>query len=175
MSESNFKTPDFKKIAEEVLKDLPKNAGEKARTFFLSSFTKEGFTDTSFIPWPKRKDDLSHKILSQSYQLKDSIKITKMDMQSVEITAGEGLKYAAIHNDGGTIVVTVTEKMRKYFWYMYKKTEDEKWKFMALTKNEKLSIKIPQRQFIGESYELSNRLDQMFIKSLMEAEKKIKF
>lgn len=160
---TDLPTPDFRKIAEEVMKDLPKKAGEKALQFFLASFIKQGFTDTSFIPWVKRKDDLTHKLLNQSYALKASGKIDKADLTEVNISFGEGLNYAAIHNEGGTITVKVSAKMKRYFWYMYKKTEDEKWKWMALTKNETLTIKIPKRQYIGESETLMNNLDKMFI------------
>ena len=160
---TDLPTPDFRKIAEEVMKDLPKKAGEKALQFFLASFIKQGFTDTSFIPWVKRKDDLTHKLLNQSYALKASGKIDKADLTEVIISFGEGLNYAAIHNEGGTITVKVSAKMKRYFWYMYKKTEDEKWKWMALTKNETLTIKIPKRQYIGESETLMNNLDKMFI------------
>ena len=160
---TDLPTPDFRKIAEEVMKDLPKKAGEKALQFFLASFIKQGFTDTSFIPWVKRKDDLTHKLLNQSYALKASGKIDKADLTEVNISFGEGLNYAAIHNEGGTITVKVSAKMKRFFWYMYKKTEDEKWKWMALTKNETLTIKIPKRQYIGESETLMNELDKMFI------------
>jgi phage gpG-like protein len=160
---TDLPTPDFRKIAEEVMKDLPKKAGEKALQFFLASFIKQGFTDTSFIPWVKRKDDLSHKLLNQSYALKASGKIDKADLTEVIISFGEGLNYAAIHNEGGTITVKVSAKMKRFFWYMYKKTEDEKWKWMALTKNETLTIKIPKRQYIGGSETLMNNLDKMFI------------
>lgn len=173
MADNNFETPDFRKMEETALKDLPKEVGETARNFFMASFIKEGFSDTSFIPWPKRKDDLSHKLLSQSYALKDSIKVTKVELETVEITAGEGLKYAAIHNNGGTIKVKVTDKMRKYFWAMYKKTENSRWKYMALTKNDILEIKIPQRQFIGDSAELDNKIKQLFINRLKEAQKRL--
>ncbi len=160
---TDLPTPDFRKIAEEVMKDLPKKAGEKALQFFLASFIKQGYTDTSFIPWVKRKDDLTHKLLNQSYALKASGKIDKADLTEVNISFGEGLNYAAIHNEGGTITVKVSAKMKRFFWYMYKKTEDEKWKWMALTKNETLTIKIPKRQYIGESETLMNELDKMFI------------
>ena len=160
---TDLPTPDFRKIAEEVMKDLPKKAGEKALQFFLASFIKQGFTDTSFIPWVKRKDDLTHKLLNQSYALKASGKIDKADLTEVNISFGEGLNYAAIHNEGGTITVKVSAKMKRFFWYMYKKTEDEKWKWMALTKNETLTIKIPKRQYIGGSETLMNNLDKMFI------------
>ena len=155
--------PDFKKLAENILKDLPQKAAEQARNFFLASFIKQGWTDTSFIPWVKRKDDLTHKLLNQSYALKASGKIDKADLTEVNISFGEGLNYAAIHNEGGTITVKVSAKMKRFFWYMYKKTEDEKWKWMALTKNETLTIKIPKRQYIGESETLMNNLDKMFI------------
>ena len=170
-----FPVPNFRKIAEEALKDLPKEAGEEARAFFMQSFIKEGFTDNSFIAWPKRKDLLSHKLLQLSLALKGSIKVTKANFKEVEITAGEGLKYGAIHNEGGTITVKVTEKMRKYFWYMYKKTGDDKYKGMALTKKEVFTIKIPKRQFMGESETLNKKLEALFIKRLTEAHARLKF
>lgn len=171
---TDLPTPDFRKIAEEVMKDLPKKAGEKALQFFLASFIKQGFTDTSFIPWVKRKDDLTHKLLNQSYALKASGKIDKADLTEVNISFGEGLNYAAIHNEGGTITVKVSAKMKRFFWYMYKKTEDEKWKWMALTKNETLTIKIPKRQYIGESETLMNELDKMFIDRIKQYFKTLK-
>lgn len=166
--------PDFRKLAENVMKDLPKNVSEKARAFFISAFIKQGFTDTSFIPWVKRKDDFSHKLLQQSLALKNSINITKADFESVEITAGEGINYGAIHNEGGTITVKVTPKMKKFFWAMYKKTEVEKWKWLALTKKENFIIKIPKRQFIGKSETLMTNLDNMFINEIYNYFKNLK-
>lgn len=166
--------PDFKKIAENAMKDLPKKASEQARNFFMASFIKEGFTDTSFIPWVKRKDDLTHKLLSQSYALKNSVKITKANFENIEITAGEGLNYAAMHNEGGKITVRVTPKMRKFFWAMFYKTGVEKWKFLAMTKKTKFIIKIPKRQFIGNSQTLMNNLDQMFINQIYNYFKNLK-
>lgn len=172
--DAEFPVPDFRKLAENVLKDLPKNTSEKARAFFLGSFIKQGFTDTSFIPWVKRKDDLSHKLLQQSLALKNSINITQADFKAVEITAGEGINYGAIHNEGGTIKVKVTPKMKKFFWAMYKKTEVEKWKFLALTKKEEFVIKIPKRQFIGNSETLMTSLDNMFINEIYNYFKNLK-
>lgn len=166
--------PDFRKLAEEVMKNLPKNASEKARAFFIGSFIKQGFTDTSFIPWVKRKDDFTHKLLQQSLALKNSINITQADFKNIEITAGEGINYGAIHNEGGTITVKVTPKMKKFFWAMYKKTEVEKWKFLALTKKENFIIKIPKRQFIGTSDTLMNELDNMFINQIYNYFKNLK-
>lgn len=166
--------PDFRKLAEEVMKDLPKTVSEKARAHFISSFIKQGFTDTSFIPWVKRKDDLTHKLLQQSLALKNSINITKADFKEIEITAGQGINYGAIHNEGGTITVKVTPKMRKFFWAMWYKTEVEKWKFLAMTKKESFVMKIPKRQFIGHSETLMNNLDNIFINEIYNYFKNLK-
>lgn len=175
MAETN-KIPDFEAMAREMLKDAPKDIAERARAFFQSSFIRQGFTDASFIPWVKRADpDLSNKILSSSLALRSSIKITEATLNRIEITAGEGLPYAAIHNNGGDITVTVTEKMRKFFWAMYMKTNNEKWKWMALTQKEQMRIHIPKRQFIGESMTLNKNIDKWMIKHILNAEKNLKF
>lgn len=166
--------PDFRKMAKQALQDLPEKVGEKARAHFLMSFIKEGFTDASFIAWPKRKDQLDHKILSQSLALRNSIDVTRSDLKQVEVSAGQGLPYASIHNEGGTINVQVTQKMRKYFWYMYKKTKVTRWKWMALTKKERFIIHIPKRQYIGESYVLDQKIDKIFVDRIIEAQRKIK-
>lgn len=167
--------PDFRKVAEEVLKDAPKEVAERARAFFMSSFIKEGFTDASFIPWPKRKDSESHKILSLSLALRNTIKIERADLNRIEISAGKGIAYAAIHNNGGTVTVPVTEKMRKYFWYMYKKTGDAYWKNAALTKKKHFVIRIPKRQFIGNSYQLMKQVDAWMLNNIKKAEKQLNF
>lgn len=175
MAQTN-QVPDFEAMAREMLKDAPRDIAERARAFFLSSFIKEGFTDISFIPWVKRMDpETPHKILSASLALRDSVKIQEARFERIEIRAGEGIPYAAIHNNGGTIVVTVTERMRKFFWAMYMKTENDKWKWMALTKNTQLNIQIPKRQFIGESETLNNNVGKWITKHILNAEKNLKF
>ena len=55
--------------------------------------------------------------------------------------------YASIHNEGGKI--TVTARMKRFFWYKYKQTKDEMWKRLALMKVGK-TMTIPQRQFVGD-------------------------
>lgn len=151
--------PDFNAMATSLINALPPNVSEMAKGFFKGSFIKEGFTDYAFIAWPKRKDTDTHKVLTRSQALRDSVVVKSATPQRIEIAAGEGLPYAAIHNTGGTITVRVTDKARKFFWYMYKQSKNEKWKWMALTKKESFTLKIPQRQYIGESQELLKRID----------------
>mgnify|MGYP000797186477 CR=1 FL=1 len=98
------------------------------------------------------------------------------------------LVYAPVNNWGGEVHPTVTPQMRRFAWAKYyqasgkakkaatgkrkgkkkgsaannepqENQEALKWKRLALTKKKKLRIKIPQRQFIGESRELSEKID----------------
>ncbi|WP_276726582.1 phage virion morphogenesis protein [Capnocytophaga granulosa] len=172
---ANFQTPNFESMAREIFKSISPKVSQKARAFFLQSFIKQGFTDTSFIPWVKRVDALPHKLLSQSLTLKNSLRIAEQSSERVVISAGEKLSYAAIHNEGGTITVKVTEKMRKYFWAMYYKTQNSRYKWMALTEKETLTIHIPKRQFIGESYTLDRQLEKLIIEEILQAEKHLTF
>ena len=96
---ANFQTPNFKAMARDIFKTISPKIAQKARAFFLQSFIKQGFTDTSFIPWVKRVDALPRKILSQSLALKNSIRIAKQSPESVVISVVDRLNYAAIHNE----------------------------------------------------------------------------
>lgn len=57
--------------------------------------------------------------------------------------------YAALHNEGGVVTVPVTERMRRYFFYMYKKTKEDRYRAMALSRKQSYRIRIPKRQFVG--------------------------
>jgi hypothetical protein len=94
-----FQTPNFKAMARDIFKTISLKIAQKARAFFLQSFIKQGFTDTSFIPWVKRVDALPHKILSQSLTLKNSILIAEQSPERVVISAGDRRNYTAIHNE----------------------------------------------------------------------------
>jgi len=122
-------------------------------------------------------------LLSKRNHLFSSIKYVPSDYR---VVVSNTLLYAPIHNWGGTVNPTVTPKMRKFAWYMYNKAQGNRrskatpakgtkkkrktpkpesqeakfWKGMALTKKKRLNIKIPQRQFLGESEELNKKIKQ---------------
>lgn len=102
------------------------------------------------------------------------------------VTIANDLLYAPIHNWGGSTHPSVTNKMRRFAWAMFYKetgikraksgktkkkrmaaaTENSRasrWKALALTKKTKLNTRIPQRQFIGDSRELSDKVQQKII------------
>lgn len=168
------KTPDFGKMADELINSVASEVADYAQMFFKSSFDNQGFTDVSFIPWILRMDPSQiHLLLMKSSALKDSISITEKTQNLVEITAGEGIPYADIHNSGGAIQVRVTEKMRKFYWRMFYISGDIKWKRMALTNKDSFIIDIPQRQFIGDSAKLLEDIDRIIINRIQNIEKKI--
>lgn len=165
--------PDFEALTKDLFNQIAQHVAGQAISHFKGSFRKQGFTDSSFIPWPQRRDDAGHKLLRLSNTLMDSITPASVTSERVVISAGEGVPYAAIHNNGGVIRVQVTKKMRKYFWYLYKQTGQEHWKYMALTKKQALTIKIPQRQYIGNSETLNKNIDEAIVTTIDNNYKKI--
>lgn len=65
-----------------------------------------------------------------------------------EVSAGEGLPYARIQQEGGFVNIPITAKSRKFFWVMFFNTGDEKWKWMALTKRSVYIMHIPPRPYM---------------------------
>lgn len=118
---------------------------------FDKNFSRGGFFSK---PWPKRRDG-SATHLNNTGKLRRSI-TARISRHCVIFTSSE--PYAAIHNYGGTI--TVTEKMKKFFWAKYKQTKQERYKHLALMKTG-TKIKMPQRQFIGNSPEVKKAVEDI--------------
>lgn len=166
------KIPDFELMAKELFKDMPDLVAIHALNFFKESFYKQGFTDNSFEKWQDRKVADSRAILTQTTNLRESMRIIQSDSTKIEI--GTSLPYAQIHNDGGVISIQVTPKSRRYFWFMFKATKKPMWRAMALTKKDRLSIKMPKRQFIGDSQALNGQIDSMIANQIIRALKTAK-
>lgn len=145
--------PDFRKMAETLLRDAGRYAAVEGKNFFKDSFQKEGFTNEAFEPWQKGGKKSGATLMGRGI-LRDSI---EYNIESISrIVFGTDEPYAEIHNNGG--IIPITKKARKYFWFMFKETGDTKWKAMALTK--KQAFIMPKRQFIGESATLMRDLDK---------------
>lgn len=131
-----------------TLKDIGTEIGEE----FDRNFEREAFFNEH---WARRKynNDESRGLLIRTGALRRSIK-TETTGHSVVFSSD--LPYAAIHNEGGTI--TVTRKMKRYFWYLYRQLTDNYrrnpteealfCKRMAL-KRARSRIVMPRRRFIG--------------------------
>lgn len=166
---------------------LPVKIGRMAKDHFQENFRKGGFVNNGLQQWPKTKRQLSGTssaaaqygpLLSGRNHLFSSMKYTPSDYR---VKVANEVPYAAIHNEGGTVNPTVTPEMRRFAWAMFYKAsgkkkgkrgsmisnpDAERWKALALTKKSKLTVKIPKRQFLGESAELRKSINDKIEKEL---------
>ena len=148
-----------------VANTAPTIVGKNAVDYFKENFRKGAFDGKKWKA-PLRLDEngqfASQKygpLLSATDELMNSI--TYQALPGKVIISTDKV-YARIHNEGGTITVPVTEKMRKFAWAKHYETKqkESKWKWMALTQKESLKINMPRRQFIGVTPELTDILEK---------------
>ena len=167
-----------------IRRQLPIKIGRMAKDHYQDNFRKGGFVNRGLQKWPTTRRQQSGStsaaasygpLLSGHNHLFGSIKYVPGDYR---VTVSNDLPYADIHNQGGTVSPTVTPKMRRFAWYMYYKVsgrnskgqkgkkksqtqaQAEFWRNLALTRKQKLAVKIPKRQFIGESAELTQHIKE---------------
>ena len=143
-------------IKRKILNDLRVELSDE----FDRNFQRKAFFDQ---PWPPRKMNGKGSLLMVTGKLRRSIR-SRVSSDSVVWETSE--KYAAIHNYGGNI--TVTAKMKKFFWYKYNATHDDAWKWMALMKVGS-RIAIPQRQFLGDHPVVRKRAEAVIQRNLRQA------
>ena len=167
-------------------RELPKRIGVVSKNFFENNFRLQGFLSSGLQPWvPAKRLSSGDKsaaannptLCSERNHLMHSIYYTPGD---AAVTVINSLPYSAIHNNGGVIHPhpSVTPKMRKMAWARFfaagggkgKEAPPEagKWKALALTKKTKLdqTVIMPKRQFMGDSPELRQEIDQTIEKGL---------
>ena len=186
----NFMERERKALEKLMRREMPVIAGRMAQEHFQNNFRQGGFVNGGLHPWPKAKRLSSGRtdaagnygtLLSGRNHLFKSIKYIPTDYR---VKISNDVVYAPIHNWGGTVAVTVIDRMRRFAWAKYRETSGETkkntgkksrgkatskrapnpqaqmWKGLALTPKKKLNIRIPQRQFIGESEELNEKIEK---------------
>lgn len=155
----SFKAPDFAGIADELIEDMIIYASVTGLNHIRASFDNGGFTDKGFTPWIKRKDgDTSRALMVNTGNMRDSNQIAERSAQQIVFV--NHATYASIHQYGGSISIRVSAKARKFFWYMFKVTKNKRWKYMALTKKDRIVVTIPARPFMGESQVLTDDINE---------------
>jgi hypothetical protein len=134
----------------------------EAENQWAQNFRQGGFIDTAFTPWKPRKADTTdgwesrttdpnytpnHALLVKTSTLKGHALKGRVIDHSVEFSFP--LPYEKIHNEGGIITGTCTVKG-------YTRKNGVAVKEHTRT----LNITIPKRQFIGESHQLNQRIQQ---------------
>ena len=137
--------------------------------FSVERFQQQNWKDTTIEPWKARKnygDNSTRKTLMKSGALWRSIHLASIGSNYFVISSN--MKYSKIHNDGGTINVPVTDKMRKFAWAKYYGTKNPFYKNLATTQKQSLSITMPRRRFLGESNYLVQILKKRILTQLLK-------
>ena len=168
-----------REIRDAIHRRLPVKIGRMATDHFQDNFRRGGYVDGGLHPWPvTRRQQSGGKAANSQYgplmsarkNLYGSIRYVPGDAQ---VVVGTSVPYAAVHNQGATITThpRVTPKMRKFAWRQFFAAGGKNapadsgagfWKGLALTKKDKLTVtaKVPQRKFLGQSQELSEKVSQ---------------
>ena len=160
---------DLDKFLQNVIQDVKVDlVDEFDRNFERKAFFDEKWQQTKF-------HNRIGSLMIRRGNLRNSI---NADIQGNKIIFSSSLPYASIHNEGGEL--TVTTKMKKYFWAKHieaKNTkniiEAEQFKAMAL-KPIGSKIIIPKRQFIGNHPKVKEVVERAVNANLEELNKAIK-
>ncbi len=175
------KVPNFDLIAKKITYAAPIIGRVESIKFFKDSFIKGGFTDTSFTQWESSYNIFKRggKTMYGTGNLMQSTRVTEENRDRVIVENQQS--YAAYHNDGA--IITVTLKMKNWWWWQYskfagavQKRKDKKviqtkinlkrnakaefCKRMALLKVG-TKLKIPKRQFMGDSKQLNTNMQEV--------------
>ena len=153
--------PNFQEIAEEIQSRLRRYAKVYCLSFFVDTFQKQGFTDTSFQPWEARKDPDRRPggaILVQTAFLRNSLQVLSEDENTIHF--GTHTPYASVHNNGERL--RTIQNVRGYHRTRKGKREQVKPHFR------KQDSQYPKRQFIGHSSYMMGQLNQWLIEDIQQ-------
>jgi phage gpG-like protein len=137
--------------------------GVRAVELFRENFDKESFFGEK---WEKRKvaknGALNTKILQKSGDLSRSMEVTQ---SGGTVTITSDLPYSKIHNEGGTIKQTATAKQAGWMRANLKTADGKKYK---VKEGSKITIPIPQRQFMGDHPKLRAELKKTIEEQIIQ-------
>ena len=177
----------IKKHQQQIIKEIGNMVtimGVEAKNHYVKSFRDSGFTDGSFKRWKPRKGEVSgfgvskkskggRAILVKSGDLRRSVRV--ISKSQFTVTLGSDLLYAQIHNDGGIVYRRASKKTAirtikirgGYSQLGDEKRRRKKMQILGVRHNvSSYSFKMPKRQFIGASRQLSVRLYNRFDKRI---------
>ncbi|MDR2806246.1 MAG: phage virion morphogenesis protein [Dysgonamonadaceae bacterium] len=148
-------------------KNLPTEIAAIAVNFSKDRFVEQAWEDETKEPWKPRKRPRRGKtgkitknqtLLVKTGRLKRSIR--KISATENKIIIGTDVAYAQIHNEGGTITGTASVKAHQVKEHARnRKGRKEKVKAHTVKAHtKKMNTRIPQRQFMGNSKALQNKI-----------------
>lgn len=146
-------------LNQKVKQVVPKVVAETATEYYKERFRTKEWDGK---PWIQTKRFVKRgSLMVRTSSLVNSIRPSLVTHTKVRISAGNSkVPYAQVHNEGGIVRPQVTRKMRKWAWAKHYETKDPMYKAIALTRKNRLNIKIPRRQFMGHSQRLNAKIQQ---------------
>ena len=144
---------DVKKVVARILKDIQVEMSDE----FDKNFERQAFFSEK---WQRRKSpirDEGRAILTDTGALRKSIGSRTTENS---ITFFTSLPYAAIHNDGGEIVVT--GRMKRFFWHKYYEATG------SFGRRKDGKLRKPRRRFLGTSPEVEKAVREIVEENLTE-------
>lgn len=186
---------NFKEVEAKVRRTLENSiveVGNTAKNFFVENFRKQGFDDKTVEKWQKRKKverkgrgskksaaelgtvrsvKSGRAILVKTGDLRRSI-IRIPNRSALNVKIQTDLPYAKIHNEGG--IINKSEQTGKILSFNKKgrfakqKTEKQRARtsYQQKVTISAHTIKMPKRQFIGDSYNLNEKVKAVLVKRL---------
>ena len=154
-----------------ILHRSPREIGAIAVKHFKGNFRRQGFDGTK---WAARKKEArkssGRAILIRSARLRNSIRVVRADLRGIVI--GTDVPYARIHNEGGTINQPSRSEIFKRNRYVKGRKKGMFARGVSAGRGftyKQRVIRIPKRQFIGESKELTTLVDTWYKKNVGQA------
>jgi phage gpG-like protein len=196
MAKSNkFNLKQAEQKARRAMEAAVVDIGNTAKTFFVASFRKQGWDDKSVQKWKKRQVSerkgrgskksadggvrsvkAGRAILVKTGDLRRSIIRNPANRAALSIKISTDLDYAKIHNDGGNVVQYVKPHRRfvdqgdtmgtGVFNIKSRKEKQAKVKVKQDVKGFSRKVRMPKRQFMGDSYNLNEKVKVVIVKRL---------
>jgi phage gpG-like protein len=159
--------------------------GNEAKNFFVNSFREQGFEDKTVEKWKPRKIEGKRKgraILVDSGDLRRSIIRQPVNKAQLSVKISTDVPYAKIHNEGGIINKSASTSILHFRDVMtnietgavtrrFAKNRQTGMRHLRATSAMKVdigahSIKMPKREFIGNSYKLNELCKKIVVSQL---------
>lgn len=139
--------------------DMPRLIGNAAVSMVNQNFRDAGWRDGGLKPWKKTKRQMGKGKGSQYLPLHSSREHLSRSTQYKktgpgEVTISNPVPYASVHNDGFEGNVNVKAHKRTI---SKGKNKGDKYSVRAFSRR----MYIPQRQFMGESHELNEKIENI--------------
>lgn len=146
-------------IKKQIMDDMPRLIGNAAVSMVNQSFRDAGWRDGGLKPWKKTKRQMGKGKGSQYLPLHSSREHLSRSTQYKktgpgEVTISNPVPYASVHNDGFEGNVNVKAHKRTI---SKGKNKGNKYSVRAFSRR----MYIPQRQFMGESRELNEKIENI--------------